>query len=345
MPALPFVRWIGPHMTRFCLLAAGVALLMSGVGCSMPSLLITPVSSSPELEETVVMAGQTRKAKVAIIEVEGMLLNTRASSGLLGASENKVSLFKQQLSAAAADERVKAVVLRINSPGGTVSASDTMYSMVMDFRARTGKPVVAACQDMAASGGYYVACAADEVHATPTSVIGSIGVLFETIDLTGLMDKIGVQMAPIASGPLKTMGSPFDGLTAEERQVMQSMIDEFYVRFTSVVKASRQVTDEEKAFDGRVFTGRQAYEIGLVDELCHLESSIQRARDLAGAPGARVVMYKRPYGYRGSIYASSADLSPKAHERNDLAETIGQLPVVHEMTAMLRPGFYYLWMP
>jgi protease-4 len=319
--------------------------LVGAAGCSLPSLLITPVSNSPELEETVVEDG-TRRHKIALIEVEGMLLNSRmGSGGLMGADENKVSLFKQQLDAAAADDRVEAVVLRINSPGGSVAASDLMYELVRDFRKKTGKPVVAACQDVCASGGYYIAAAADEIHALPTSVVGSIGVIFETIDLSPLMDKIGVRIAPIQSGPLKDMGSPFNGLSEEERELMQGMVDEFYARFVEVVNTSRTVTDEA-AFDGRVMTGRQAQEIGLVDEICQLPETLDRTRRLIGERKARVVMYRRPYGYRGSIYARSAELSPRAEgDSADPAAWVGRLPIVNEVSQVLQPGFYYLWMP
>ena len=332
-------------MMRARMLCSAILSLCLG-GCSVPSLLITPVSSSPALEETVVANG-TRRAKIAMIEVEGLLANTRAGSGgLLGASENKVSLFKQQLDAAAADERVKAVVLRINSPGGTVPASDAMYGMVRDFRERTGKPVVAACQDLAASGGYYVACAADEIHATPTSIVGSIGVIFETIDASELLAKVGVKIAPLSSGPLKSMGSPLHGLSPEESAVMQGMIDEFFERFKTVVRESQTVTDESIAFDGRVFTGQQAKDIGLVDELCSLDRTLARARVLAGQPEARVVMYKRPYGYRGSIYASSEDLTPRAQGGGEeLARLLVEMPVVSEVANRLQPGFFYLWRP
>jgi protease-4 len=268
------------------------------------------------------------------------------SGGLMGAEENKVSLFKQQLDAAAADKRVEAVVLRINSPGGSVAASDVMYELVRDFKKRTGKPVIATCQDVCASGGYYVATAADEIHALPTSVVGSIGVIFETIDLSPLMEKIGVRIAPIQSGPLKDMGSPFNGLSEAEREVMQGMVDEFYARFVNVVRSSREISDES-AFDGRVMTGPQALEMNLVDEICQLPATLDRARKLIGEGDARVIMYRRPYGYRGSIYARSSDLAPAADggASVDPAAWVGRLPIVNEVSQTLQPGFYYLWMP
>jgi protease-4 len=314
--------------------------LLAG-GCSVPSLLIRPVSSSPELQEVVVDRGETRREKVAVIPVEGMLLNARTGGGLLGAQENKVSLFRQQLDRAAGDDRVKAVVLRINSPGGTVSASQAMYDMVVDFQKRTGKPVVAHCQDVAASGGYYVAVAADEIHALDTSIVGSIGVIFQTIDVSEMLDKVGVAVRPITSGPLKDMGSPFDGLDDGERLVIEAMVDELHDGFTTVVERHRSVADPGQAFDGRIFTGRGATQAGLVDAVMPLDRSIARAAELAGIESPRVVMYHRPFGYQGTIYASSP-ASPVTTDARDLRLAV---PGLARLAELMQPGAYYLWMP
>src|SRR4051812_20906499 len=210
-------------------------------GCGVPSFLITPVSSSYKLQEHTVLPGKTGD-KVAIIEVEGMLMNMR-SGGLLQPTENKVSLFTQQLRAAARDDSVKAVVLRVNSPGGTVTASDTMYELVKDFRRSTHKPVVASTQEVCASGAYYVSCAADKIVAHPTSVVGSIGVLFSTMEFEGALGKMGIRAESIKSGPLKDMGSPFKSLGRNERAVMQEMVDEYFQRFIGIVTADRPVKE------------------------------------------------------------------------------------------------------
>src|SRR5437763_1022286 len=186
-------------------------------GCA-PSFLVTPVSSSQSLHEVTVDEG-SGGGKVVIIEVEGMLLNAK-SGGFLQAQENDVSLFAQQLKKAERDPAVKAIVLRINSPGGTVSASDLMYNEVLRFKERSKKVVVASAQDIVASGAYYVACSADKIVVQPTSVIGSIGVIFNTFDITGTLDKIGARSNVIKSGPLKDMGSPFKAMDDNERAVM-----------------------------------------------------------------------------------------------------------------------------
>ena len=306
-------------------------------GCNAPSLLITPVQNTTALTEQQVQPGRGWD-KVAIVEVEGMLANARGG-GLLGPGENPVSLFAQQMDRAAADRAVKAVVLRVNSPGGTVTASDTMYEVVRRFRQRTGKPVVAATQEMATSGAYYVACAADQIVVHPTSVVGSIGVIFNTVEFSGTMAKLGVSTDAVKSGKLKDMASPFKPLSAEERRVMQGMVDEYFGRFRTIV-ASRRGLDSTAALDavtdGRVFTGRNAVELGLADRTGMLEDALDLARQLGLSPNAKAVRYTRPYGYGGSIYATGPKDPPQANVLHL------QLP---ETRATLPTGFYYLWLP
>jgi protease IV len=320
--------------------------LLLTVGCSMPSLLIKPVGNTNELEEIEVQDGPRGRGlgkggKIAIIEVEGMLVNARAGGGLLGfgAEENKLSLFTQQLERAEKDSGVKAVVLRINSPGGTVTCSDTMYQMVKNFRAKTKKPVIANTQEVAASGAYFVACGCDQIVAHPTSVIGSIGVIFETFEVSGAMSKLGVTSTAIKSGDLKDMGSPFKPLDPEARLVMQEMVDEYFARFVNVVRENRRITDQSRiktATNGRVFSGVQALKLGLVDRNGLLTDAIDLARELSGARGAKAIMYKRPYGYGGSIYADTS-IQP-------VRDNVMKLELPD--SAMTRaPGFYYLWKP
>jgi protease-4 len=308
-------------------------LCIAAAGCSIPTVLVQPVSNSPALEETVVRPGKTSRRKVAVIEVEGLLANATTGGGFLGTEENKVSLFRQQLGRAAADDRVKAVVLRINSPGGTVAASEAMYGDLRKFQEKTGKPVVAACQDVAASGAYYVAAAADEIHAAPGSLVGSIGVIFQTLDVSPLLDDVGIQITPITSGPLKDLASPFDGLSDAERDVLSGIVAEMHAQFTGVVLEHRNLADPSQAFDGRVYTGRGAVAAGLVDVVTDLDASLDRAAELADAEGASVVMYKRPYGYRGSVYATGPTLE------------VPGAAAIERMASALLPGAYYLWMP
>jgi protease IV len=318
------------------ILASIVVLLLAG--CSAPSLLITPVSNTSEIHEVQVQEGKGWFApKIALIEVEGMLINAR-TGGLLQAQENKLSLFTQQLHAAEKDSAVKAVVLRVNSPGGTVTCSDTMYQEIKQFREKTHKPVIASAQEVMASGAYYVSTACDSIVVQPTSVVGSVGVIFELFEVDQGLAKLGIQSTPIKSKPHKDIGSPFRPMTADERQILQQTVDEYYHRFIGVVQAKCNITDPAKlemATDGRVFSGERAYELGLADQVGLLSDAIDLAKAKSNAKNARVVMYKRPYGYSGSIYAETSTPLPKAN--------VLQLPIPE--SAYLPRGFYYLWQP
>lgn len=326
-------------MRRICLATLCLLPLALLSGCGTPSFLITPVSNSYELQELDVKPGSGWfSGKIAIIPLSGTLMNSK-SGGLLTAQENPLSLFVQQLDRAAADDSVKAVVLRVNSPGGSVTCSDNMYDELMRFKQRTHKPVVASAQEVMASGAYYVSCASDKIVVDPTSIVGSIGVIFESFDVVGTMQKLGVESHAIKSAPLKDMGSPFTKLSPEARAVMQGMVDEYYARFKAIVQSHRHIGNSDVfslVTDGQVFSGERAVKLGLADRTGELEDAIELARQLARAPGASVIMYKRPYGYEGSIYADTAVPVPDAHEMNL------NLPAA---SALLPTGFYYLWQP
>ena len=336
-------------IVRAVALCGLLALLATAGGCGVPSFLITPISSSTRLQERVIETG-TSSDKVAIIEVEGMLMNARVG-GFLQAQENKVSLFTQQMRAAARDKGVKAVVLRVNSPGGTVTASDTMYEIVKEFRRKTGKPVVAATMEVCASGAYYVCCGADKIIAQSTSIVGSVGVLMNTMEFEGALAKLGVRADAIKSGPLKDMGSPYRAMGEPERQVMQEMVDEYFNRFVDVVSLNRPIqeprpglplaADYRGVYSGRVFSGAKAVELGMADQVGRLDDAITLAKQLGKAKGAKVIMYKRPYGYGGSIYASGESApTPKAQSNVSILQL--ELP---ESRLLLPGGFYYLWEP
>jgi protease-4 len=320
------------------LLAIGLLGLIGG--CGTPSFLITPVSNTSELDEVTVVSPRGFLAgKIAIIDVEGTLIDMK-SGGFMQPEENPLSKFVQELQAAADDDSVKAVVLRVNSPGGSVTTSDTMYQELVQFRHDTHKPVVASAQEVMASGAYYVSCGADKIVANPTSIVGSIGVIFETIDIKGTMDKLGIESVAIKSAEFKDMGSPFKHLTDQERDVMQGMVDEYFARFKSVVTSNRTIKDADTltlVTDGRVFSGEKAMDLGLVDGVGRLEDAIALARDMSHSPDAGVIMYKRPYGYSGSIYADTSVPPPSAASQMNV-----KLPFD---VPMLPSGFYYMWEP
>lgn len=332
------------------MLNIAAVLMLAGLagGCGTPSFLITPVSSSHTLHEEVVDKGKGWNSdKIAIIGVEGLLADAK-TGGFLQATENPLSLFTQELDKAAEDDHVKAVVLRVNSPGGTVTTSDTMYQLVQRFRAKTHKPVVAATEEVAASGAYYVCCGCDKIVAHPTSLVGSIGVIFERIDVADGLSKLGVLIDSIHSGTLKDMGSPFKHPSTLEATVMSEMVGDYFTRFQNVVKTNRPVTEQPFTagqkqpadytgiYSGRVFSGEEAVKRGLADQTGLLSDAIDLARQLAKSPNAKAILYKRPYGYGGSIYALNETPTPDA---NVLKLSLPQ------SRAFLPAGFYYLWEP
>jgi protease-4 len=242
---------------------------------------------------------------------------------------------REELEKAADDESVRAVVLRINSPGGTVTASDILHHEVGRFKARRKVPVVAAILDVGASGGYYVALAADRIVAHPTTVTGSIGVLMLTVNSGGLLEKIGVSTSYITSGRYKDMGNPFRGLTPDERAIFQEVIDRLHGRFVALVAKGRGL-DEARVrtlADGRIYTAEEALTLGLVDRIGYLEDAIALARQSAGLREAKVVTYHRPRQYRATIYSGGEPPAPSP----------GALDLVRLVAS--GPRFLYLWWP
>lgn len=303
-----------PRATPAC--TGLVVLLAPLIGCGPTSFLITPVSASPRLvEHEVLRESLWASRKIALLDVNGLLRNSRRSSLLGEEGDNPVSVLHDKLTIAAEDDAVRAVVLRINSPGGGVTASDLMHQEVRRFRERSGKPVVAVLMDIAASGGYYVACAADRIIAQPTCVTGSIGVVMIAPDLSGLMQKVGVRANVVKSGAMKDAGSPFREMGEADRALFQAMIDDMYERFVSVVQKGRPGVDPGKVrrlADGRVYTASQALEHGLVDAVGTLHDALDAARDAAGLAGRKIVAveYARPHEYRPNVYAEAPVRTP-----------------------------------
>lgn len=317
-------------------------------GCSPLTFVVGASATDQTLEPTVVMTDPgIRPDRIAMIDVSGRIVNSRV--GLLGGGENPVSLVHEQLEAAGRDRRVKAVLLRINSPGGTVTASDAMHRMILRHREATGQPVVAMLMDVAASGGYYIACASDHIVAYPSTVTGSIGVLIQTFSVQQAFNRLGVSTEAFLSRPNKNLGSPLAMRSDEERVILQGMVDTFYGAFREVVRTSRPAiaeSDFEVVTDGRIFTGAQARELGLVDELGDLHVGFARAKTLAGVDRAQLVVYRRPLQYVGSPYAAVAT-APTPGRPQGQAVTQINLGQINLDSSLLSGGtnFYYLWSP
>ena len=230
---------------------------------------------------------------VAVIRIEGVIVSGREPDWALTTSGNAYSeSIIERLERAEADPAVKAVVLRVNSPGGGIVATDEIYTALKKLE----KPVVASMGEMAASGGYYVSCAAREILANPATLAGSIGAISTVPNFEELLDKIGIEMLVIKSGTMKDELSPYREPTAEEIAHWQGITDEAYEQFLGVVVQERGL-DPEKArelADGRVYTGQQALDLGLVDRLGNLPDALELAAELGGIEGEpRIIEYQR----------------------------------------------------
>ena len=310
-----------------------VQLVSAISGCAFVNV---PLMSPPmPLEEQVLEGDGARK--ILLLDISGTISEREKSAGLLGRTDpSMLSLIHESLRKAEKDDRIAGLILRINSPGGTVTASDIIHHEIVEFRKRKHVPVLACIMSVGASGGYYVAAAADEIIAHPTAITGSIGVIMMKFNVEGLMGKIGVEELTVKSGDKKDIMSPFRKATPEEVKLGQEIIDQLYGRFLDIVMArpgNRLSRDElRKLSDGRIYTAGQALQGKLVDRIGYLDDVIASIRKMAGDDSARVVSYYRPGTYKGSIYA-------EAGEKGGVLEMFGGLD------AFSAGSFMYLWRP
>lgn len=259
-------------MNRKIIIGIIIALV---VLTSLAGLFLAPIYSAAR------RTPETDENTVGIIYLEGVIMGGSSAPGLFGIQSGSDSVLRQLREAQKDD--VKAVVIRINSPGGSAAASQEIRDEVVKLK-KSGKKVVVSMGDVAASGGYWVASAADKIVANPATITGSIGVIMQFSNMTELYDKIGIKPITIKSKPFKDIGSPAREMTETERQILQGMVDDIYAQFIKVVSEGRNMdpAEVEKIADGRIFTGRQAKELGLVDELGNFYDAIDIAADLAG---------------------------------------------------------------
>ncbi len=282
--------------------------------------------------------------KILLIDVSGILVSTEHTS-IFGSSKNAPDGLKEILKKAEEDPHIKAVLLRIDSPGGDVTTCDVLYRELKDFKEKTGKVIVAEMMNLAASGGYYVAMAADKVYAHPTTLTGSIGVIAIFPKLEGLASKIGIDIRTIKSGDKKDIGSMWRDFKPEERKILQSLIDQYYEHFLDVIAENRPNLSRQKLrhlADGRVFTAQQALDAGLIDGIAYLSEAIKLAQKEAGISDSKVVMYRRAHQFKNNIYSLAPGLLPKTSINAQIglvnldAEGFSLNPV---------PRFLYLWQP
>lgn len=319
---------------RHTMLLAALAL----PGCAFVVADLNPFAARPQALEEHVVEGEG-KAKILVVDVSHVISDEERGGTLgIGKEESVVARVTEELRQAGDDDRVQAVVLRINSPGGTVTASDTLYHVIRDFAAKKPVPVVAQLMDLGTSGAYYAALATDEIVAQPTTVTGSIGVVMVSVNLEGLLNKIGVKNQTLKAGTFKDIGSPLRPMTQEERQILQSVLDDMRGRFVQLVRERRPQANAEmfaNVTDGRIITAGQALQAGLIDRIGYLDDAITVAKQRAGLTEARVVLYRRGNEFSENIYSKAGAAPAQVNLINfDLSALAGR-----------GPAFMYLWQP
>jgi protease IV len=304
-------------------LGGGLFMLIGIVGAFFGSsgAGMSAGASTRSMLQEVVIEPSDSSYKIAVIGVEGVI----SGSAMDHSGASMVDMVKEQLHRAGNDEKVQAVILKVDSPGGEVLASDDIYRAIQKFQNEEGKPVIASMGSMAASGGYYVSAPCRWIVANELTLTGSIGVIMSGYNYRGLMDKVGVVPLVYKSGKFKDMLSGSkkpEEILPEEGQMVQALIDETYGKFKSIVKTGREAANKEnkgqgKALaadwedlaDGRILSGNQALQAGLVDELGDWDVTVERALKIAGIKDAKLVRYARPFTF-GSLLGFSSKVEP-----------------------------------
>ncbi|MGH3148412.1 MAG: signal peptide peptidase SppA [Rubrobacter sp.] len=307
-------------------LAVGAVVVILAVGASGPSV------ETAVYEEEYLSGDGTEK--IAVVPVEGRIAPAESSVGGVQPTVTPEGL-ADALRQAASDPSVAAVVLEVNSPGGGVTASDEMHQSILDFRENDDKPVVVSMADTAASGGYYISTAADRIVANETTITGSLGVIFRLNNFTGASDKYGIDQVVIKSGEFKDLGSSFRKMKPEEREIYQALVDESYAEFVSVIVQGRGLHEERvrEIADGRIYSGSQAKELGLVDSFGGIDEAAAIAEDLANAKDTTVVRYVETPTFSETLLSGFAPREPEVEQIMDAAGL------------NLEPIPYYLYLP
>jgi protease-4 len=314
----------------------GILLVLSG--CAFVNVSLT--SSAKPLEEKVIEG--EGKPKILLIDLDGMI-SFKEDSGLLKlkTAPSKVAFFREALRKAAEDDDIAGVIVRINSPGGSVAASDTIYHEIMTFRQKKKAPVYAYIMEVGASGGYYIACAADRIIASPAAITGSIGVIAMRFNAEGLLSKIGVSNETFKSGPKKDFWSPFRPSTPAEQKMLQDVIERLFTRFIGVVSANRQkvlsVQEIRTLADGRILTADEALDAKLIDQAAYLDETLETMKKALSLERAKVITYARPGDFKSNMYSDMPMPGP---------QSINLISINAEELS-LSPGirFMYLWNP
>ena len=320
--------------TALFTLLMGTILLLQGC-------VIIPISlpTMPTDQEVMYKEGKGRD-KVAIIDVSGVLTSGGSADSFFSSDSSVVSLTKK-LEIARKDKRIKAIILRVDSPGGGVTASDIMYRELMRFKADRDIPIYVSMQNLAASGGYYISMAGDRIYAHPTSITGSIGVIAMFPEVKGFLDMAGIKINALRTGEMKDAGAFYDHMTDEEHALYQAVIEDMFDQFVAVIVKNRQNLTEAEirtAADGRIYTARQAVDLGLIDGVAYLDEVIDLAKEAVGRDPDVVLIIRTNREEASTAYATAE--TPAAGTQFNLLNLD-----VKSLGAPSTEVFQFLWTP
>ena len=320
-------------MRNFFIIGAMAIVLL--FGCTAPKIRLFPSQADPLREFTLQGEGEN---KVLVIHVRG-LISTAPREQFIRTRPSMVQEIVSQLRKAQKDKHVRAILLKVDSPGGSATASDILYNEIANFKKKTNAKVIVAMVGMAASGGYYISLPADYIMAHPTTITGSIGVIFIRPKVTGLMQKIGIELEVNKSGKNKDMGSPFRPDTAEEEKLLQTQVDQLGRRFVDLVMQHRGIGQSKMAeiSSGRIFLADKALQLGLIDKVGYLDDALDEAKRFAGLPeNAKVVVYRRIEYPDDNLYNTTTT------QYDGQRRSLISLSLPGSLTGF-QAGFYYLW--
>jgi protease IV len=264
--------------------------------------------------------------KIVVLEVNGVIQDGEDTGALLAASGYNHQSFLRMIEQAKNDDTVKAIVLRVNSPGGGVVESAEIHDRLLKLKKETKKPIYVSMGSMAASGGYYISTAGDKIFASPETITGSLGVIMQSLNYEGLAKKYGVELVTIKSGPYKDIMNPARKMTEEEKEILQQLIRNSYEGFVKVISEGRHLPESEvrKIADGRIYDGRQAKQLKLIDEFGYLDDTIAALKKDHHLADAQVVKYTNEFSFSSLFQmAFNRNATPK-HEATELIKLLSK---------------------
>lgn len=301
-------RWAALGIAVGLFIASTVINLLSTVAFSDAENAFTDMFAVSEemFAEEIIEEGDML-SKIAVLSINGVIQDTGDAESFFESPLYNHRSFMEQLDYVKEADDVKAIILQVNSPGGGVVESAQIHDKIKEIQKETKKPIYVSMGSMAASGGYYVSAPADKIFASPETLTGSLGVIMQGVNYAGLAEKYGVEFTTIKSGPYKDIMSPSRPMTEDEREILQSMIDNSYEGFVKVISEGRDMSVErvKEIADGRIYDGRQAKQLKLIDGFGYLEDVIENVRKDEKLGDATVVKYTESMGF-GSFFSMGA---------------------------------------